>query len=443
MAIKAGELVVEIFVKGKDEAAKALKSTKDWLTDVSNEGLATKAAIVAAIASAERFISSALNTANTLHQFGVKTGLSTERLQQWQYAMGQSGISAEQTQSAIEGLQNVLGQMYLTKKPPEGWNVFTKTLAHPIDFKKLTGPQGTDYGLELAREYVKKAKETGQDIKVTNAVLKNLGLEPIITGLREFHGDISKMDKGIGTRTQKDLQQVNRELFNLHWSWEKWKADVTATYAIPFLKSVRQALEGISVLIGVVTKRVDDLATRFRWVKTLLDSIASFFKFVFRWSPIGLMKEIGKMKEGVPGAGKYILEAGKSFQDFIMSPWGKLAMGQYPMTIGQATGLAKEGIKKLPGAASNLAGMAKENIKGLVSGLSDVLNSPISVAPVTAMVKSSMPAPVATNSKVVNNTSTVNYAAQYHGTQSPEEHSDHVSRHIKRAFGQTNTRRQN
>jgi len=111
--VKAGELFVEIMVKGAETSKKSFEGLKGSLSKLSDMSLEAKAGILGAMYALERMTAASNNTGNSLVQFENVTGMSLETLQKYQYAARQAGVTNEDLTSSIKGIQSAMTNMLL------------------------------------------------------------------------------------------------------------------------------------------------------------------------------------------------------------------------------------------------------------------------------------------------------------------------------------------
>lgn len=385
MAVKAGELFVEIGVKGAKAAGEAISGVKDWLGDMSTQGIAAKAAIIGALYAMERFATNSMQLGTNMHQFGLYTGLSTQMLQKWQYAMQQSGVSADDVQSSIVNVQKTMGDLRAFGKEPAGMRQLQAVLGN-FDFSKATD---MNYVMEQLRRYAQKEQNT----TVRNSVLSSFGLsQSMIAGMSEFKGDINKQPVMFSKDTEDQLNRANIALMNLKRNWTIFQAEMTAKYAIPIVQELGELWKGL--------QGIGRLLDQFKELKVAAIALGAVLALTF--APITsavagiavLIAEMQKFKEG------------KGFFGF-----------QHPI----------DSLKE--GAAKEMSG--KGMIGDVISGKSSFGGN------ILKGIKDwIMPTPSPVNSNVVNKESTINYTAHNYGQQSPQENGDIVKGHMQRAARQ-------
>lgn len=128
----AGELIINIVVKGGDDSEKKIKSVKVGLSDAKSMALETKAAILAVIYGLEKLMSASSKTGTELSLFSASTGILAKDLQQYQYAARQVGVSNEEMESSMRNVQAAMSDMLMGKGAPE----VMAMLANKVGFDK-------------------------------------------------------------------------------------------------------------------------------------------------------------------------------------------------------------------------------------------------------------------------------------------------------------------
>lgn len=166
------EFFVTLGVKGEGSAKKAISGVDGALKEVKSTSLEAKAAIVGVIYGLERMMSQSAQAGTGLQQFAAFTGESLEQLQRWQYAGRQFGVSAEEVEASIKGVQSAMAQMRLTGNAPSGLNFLATTVGL------------TDADLDKPFVMMKKLQELAKQQKgaIGNEVLKSFGLGDSMIG---------------------------------------------------------------------------------------------------------------------------------------------------------------------------------------------------------------------------------------------------------------------
>jgi hypothetical protein len=245
------ELFINLGVKGDGPAQKALVGMKKGLGDISSASLAAKAGVLAVLYGLERLTQGAAQQGLELQQFANLTGLSTDRLQRWQYAARQAGVSNEEMAASFKGIQTAMGNMQLGLGAPAGFGVFARTVG--FDQTKL---RDTFYVMEKLKEF---AKVSPPD--VGNQILKSFGLgEGTIQFLRTTSVELDKI-KPRNLFSEAEINQLAK--VNIAWSnfWNTVKlfsGHFTAKYGADVIKDIASAFQFFVHLGSDVNKLIKD-----------------------------------------------------------------------------------------------------------------------------------------------------------------------------------------
>lgn len=189
--MQVGELFVNLGIKGTDSAVSALSGVRKKLNDVTSTSWQAKAGILGVMYGFAHLASGAAEVGASLTQFNNETDASIDKLQRWQNVLRQSGVTSEETESAIREVQKRMAGMVLRGDAPEALTAFTRVVGG-IPQDKINDPY---YLFEKAREYAQRTKAGGVDAGISNEILSSLiGNQRVIGALRTNHGDINKVD---------------------------------------------------------------------------------------------------------------------------------------------------------------------------------------------------------------------------------------------------------
>jgi hypothetical protein len=181
------ELFVEIGVKGAEKAISGLGKIKDGVAGIAESSLAANAALAGIIYGLQRMTLMSADTGMELQRFGNLTGLSTDSLQRWQFALRQSGVSAEETAGSIKGVQSAIADMQLGKGPPGGIGIIAQYTGG-FDKNQIND---TFYVMDKLKQF---AQNKAVPTAFGNNFLKSFGLsENAIQGLRSMTTDLNKV----------------------------------------------------------------------------------------------------------------------------------------------------------------------------------------------------------------------------------------------------------
>ena len=292
MSFSIAELFVDLGIKGSDESVKKVKGVDTGLRGIASSGLAAKAMLVGVMYGMQRLMSNSAQAGASLTQFANLTGLSTDKLQRWQYAAKMSNVAAEDITGSIKGVQQAMARMSLGQGAPAGFGMMANTVG--FDMTKM---DDTFYVMDKLKEF---AKSTGSHSAQGNEFLKSFGLsEGAIGFLRETNIEVDKLSSGLfySEKGQKALSNVNAGFAKLGHNIEKSMGNMTAKYG-------PQLLKDLNMLIPKVLKLTENFAK-------LADQMKAFelIGMVFEgWALI--FDEINKSLGGRPGSDSGIPSAG-------------------------------------------------------------------------------------------------------------------------------------
>lgn len=182
--MNVGELFIKLGITGVDKTRESLVSTKDGLKEVHNSAIAMKAAIVAALYTLERLTASSNATGTNLLNTSAVLGVSTDVLQQYQYAAQQVGISNDSLTGTFKTLQSSMSKIQLGEAPPEKIALISEGLGKGL----LEDKNALDEFAKSPQKLLQKLQEYALNTKVPagfrNEVLKSFGLgDDMIAGL--------------------------------------------------------------------------------------------------------------------------------------------------------------------------------------------------------------------------------------------------------------------
>lgn len=263
------ELFVNLGVTGKAESARAISDIKGGLKEVANTGLAAKAGILAAVYGLERLTGMAAKEGMELQKFGIATGLSTKKLQQWQFAAKQMGVEGEHVVGSVRSIQNAMTDMLLGKGAPEGLAIISNTVG--FDPEKA---RDTFYVMGQLEKF---AKTVPPDI--AGNVLKSFGIsEEMFQFFRANKLNIDKIKPSnlFSDREIRQLARVNVGWVNLWHSLKIFGGRIVAEFGE----------SGVGALSGA-----------FDWIKDAAHDLR------------GLMRDVPEFKVAMIAAGVAIAAA--------------------------------------------------------------------------------------------------------------------------------------
>jgi hypothetical protein len=274
-----GELNLNLGIKGAKKTVDEIDGVRKGLKDTAAMSLEAKAAIIGAVYALERMFSKSGQAGTNLTNFNALTDLSAKKLQQWQYAARQAGVSNEEFEGSLKGVQGAMTNMLLGKGAPEGLQI----LANKVGFDAKRA-RDTFYVMQKLQEFAKSAPAD-----VGNAVIKSFGVgEGTIAALRRgafnekafkkaptySDNEIQALDKAniawsnLGNKIEmafgrfnamhggqlvKDISMITDQVVKLV------EAFTTLAEKIKLFQVIGKAFEGWNMIIGGVTKGVTAL----------------------------------------------------------------------------------------------------------------------------------------------------------------------------------------
>lgn len=305
--MKIAELFVSLGVKGNDTSKTAIKGVKDGLGDAKSMAFETKAAIAAVVYGLERMMSQSAQMGTGLSQFSALTGVATDDLQKWQYAMRQTGGSAEELTGNVKAVQNAMTNMLLGKGAPEGMAM----LANKIGFD----PKRARDTLYVMGQLQKMAQQMPQD--VGNAMLKSFGLsEGTISAMRKnaFRQDVFGRAPVYSGNEVNQLNKVDVAWGNLGQKIQMAFGHFTAKKGLGIVQDLSKVTDQAIKLAEAFANMADKMKF-FQTVGQVFEGMASTLK---------LMNEVVDKFNGKDTKGGMLDSGtGETFPGFNASPVGK------------------------------------------------------------------------------------------------------------------------
>lgn len=254
--MKISELFVNIGVKGAEETTRALKGVSSGFKEITSQVFYAYESVKAAQAAFKAFVDNSNHAGVALTQFGNLTGLSTDKLQRWQYLMRQSGVSVEETTSNIESLQKAIADVVLNKGNPEGMTAVANVLGKSFDPSKM---RDTFYMLDKLREYAQKTQNIPD---VSNRILQSFGIsDGAIQALRSSSVDLSKIAPSnlYSQREQKALNAMGVAWSNLANQIDKAIGRLNVRFGPSLLKDLTLLTTQMLKLVEAFALLIDKL----------------------------------------------------------------------------------------------------------------------------------------------------------------------------------------
>lgn len=247
----AGELFFKLGILGDNKAKQQLSGIKGTLGEVKTTGLAAKAAILGMVYGLERLMTNSMNAGASLMSYANATGLSAERLQQWQYAARHAGVSADEMEQSMVGLQSAMMRMQIHGEVPEGMGVIAA--ATHVDMSRV---RDTDYMMKKVMEYV----NTEKNVDFANEMAKSMGLSMnMIAGGRQGMFDEKKMQQAplYSNAEAAKLQQVKNAWGDLGQNFEMMIGHLNAKHGLKIVKDLSGVSKELIKMVNSFAKLIE------------------------------------------------------------------------------------------------------------------------------------------------------------------------------------------
>lgn len=295
------ELVLNLGVKGSDKTAAALGSMQKGLKDTSSMALETKVALAGAVYALERLFAASGQRGTDLANFNTLTGVSVQRLQQYQYAARQVGASNEEMEGTFKGLQAQMTEQLTGGHGPAGFAHVAKVLGINITQRDVAEfAKKPEKLIQILQDYAQKEKDIGMKRK-TLGTFQGV-TDNIQTGLSRGVFNEGNLRKA-PTYKEKEVGALNEA--NIAWSNLRNKIEMSigkfnAEHGNELVSGISRITDQVLKLVEAFSKMADKLEL-FRWFGEMIKGWTSILGVVTEGveHPEGLLN---KTKETVQGA---------------------------------------------------------------------------------------------------------------------------------------------
>ena len=247
----AGELVVNIVLKGGEKAKETFEGLNKGVKSVASSSLEAKAALVGAVYALDRLISSAGQQGSTLTQFINLTGQSAEALQRWKLAFQHTGGAAEDMQGSIQSVYQALVKQNAGLGTIAGFGFVNNAMN--MDMSKVR-KNDVFYVMDQLKQFANSARGMSG---IGTDMMKTFGLsDSVISGLRNKDFDPSKVSKGliIGDAEREKLNRMNMSLNDFWQSLKRFGTSETEIFGPTVVQNLNAALHTIEKLTAAFNK---------------------------------------------------------------------------------------------------------------------------------------------------------------------------------------------
>lgn len=171
--LNVGELFVSLGVKGAEKSAEAVTGVIKGMGEVKSTSLEAKAAIFGTMYAVEQLFAASNHAGTALSNFSTYTGLSAQRLQEWQYAARQAGIGGEEITATLKNISTAMAQIDLNKGAPAG----LQFLAQRVGGLDLARKNDPFYILGKVQEFLRTLQPgDAKGHAMFNEIVKTLGI---------------------------------------------------------------------------------------------------------------------------------------------------------------------------------------------------------------------------------------------------------------------------
>lgn len=158
--MNVGELFVNLGIKGQDKTVGAITGVKNSLGDAKSMAIETKAGILAVVYGLEQLMSASMQAGTSLSNFETLVGVSTDKLQQYQYVARQVGGTNEEMANSFKAIQDKMSAFGRGEGNPAALNYMASKIGG-YDPTKFRDPE---YMLQQFQKFA-QLKDIGEDMK--------------------------------------------------------------------------------------------------------------------------------------------------------------------------------------------------------------------------------------------------------------------------------------
>lgn len=288
------ELFVKLKVTGAEGASKAFSTIGKGISGIKEESLAAKAAMLGIMVGLERLTGFSSQVGMDLKKFSLMTDLSTDSLQKLQYSSMMFDVSAAETTSTVQNLQQAMKEMQTTGNAPAGFSYVASQVG--MDPKRL---DDTYYVLGQLQKFA-KMKPAAE----ANQYLKGMMSSNFVQYLKGTGDQLDRLDKmgkkGISIGEINQLAKVNSAWKDIWYTLEQISHHFVAKHGMEMTGEVSAFVRGASK----AAKWIDILIVKHGALKGAILVVGAALGLAFApyttiiLGVMGLIAEITKMTEG-------------------------------------------------------------------------------------------------------------------------------------------------
>lgn len=245
--MKVAELFVKIGVKGSKETTDALKDVKTGMGDIATAAGAAVAAMAAGIYVFREFGKQSNQAGLQLDRFQTLTGMSADKLQDWQLLALKSGTTAEDMAQSLQRARDVISTMVLGKGMPAGLGALVNTPGVNFNAKKA---RDLNYVIQKIQEYARVTK----NLPEAQHIMDSLGFSRNVQYALMQGGALQKAgsDHGYSQREVKTLKDMNIQWGLLGDKVEHAIGRLNVNFSPSLLKDLDKLTDSVIKLVTAV-----------------------------------------------------------------------------------------------------------------------------------------------------------------------------------------------
>jgi hypothetical protein len=158
--LNVGELFVNLGIKGQDKTVGAISGVKNSLGEAKSMAIETKAGILAVVYGLEQLMSASMQAGTSLSNFETLVGVSTDKLQEYQFVARQVGGTNEEMANSFKSIQDKMSAFGRGEGNPAALNYMASKIGG-YDPSQFRNPE---YMLQQFQKFA-QLKDIGEDMK--------------------------------------------------------------------------------------------------------------------------------------------------------------------------------------------------------------------------------------------------------------------------------------
>lgn len=227
MSIKAGELWIELGVKGADKTLAAFTSIKGGLNDTKEMSLEAKAGILGVFYGIEQLFSASMKAGTALMNMNAYLGTNSKAMQQWGEAAKLGGSSVASVFGAAGSIQKIMTAWKNNQAAPPMLGPALAGMG--VSAEELKSHSGDLPWIMDKLRLLSQSK--GMDKGRQNDILAKWGLDPTLIGaMRNGQLDPKKLSQIpiLSNGEQRSLAGIDQAFGRMELQWQKGFAKMLA-----------------------------------------------------------------------------------------------------------------------------------------------------------------------------------------------------------------------